>query len=112
MSAAVHMIGSMPEVQRHAWFAPRTSGDWLGTSASLLMPDKPALSNLGKLYMQDIESGSVQNASDWASIEGNLLWSDMCNHCFNPAENSAVSFKLKATCQDCGFHTLGKRNSV
>lgn len=112
MSAALNIISRMPEVQRHAWFAPRTSGDWLGTSASLLMPDKPVLSMLGKLYMQDVRDESIQNASDWGNFEETLLWSDRCKHCFNPAKDSAASLKLKAKCQDCGFHTLGKQKNT
>ena len=50
---------------RYAWFSPRTSGDWIGPTASLLQPDKPELTQLGTTYLQQAgEAAAVMIVSD------------------------------------------------
>ena len=103
MSAALQVITSMPEVHRYGWFAPRTSGDWLGVSASLLQPDKAELSSLGELYMQD--AVSTQISSNWTFHSTDLLWSDVCDHCYSD-EVELSRLDVKSMCQDCGFSAM------
>lgn len=100
MEAALHILHGMPEVQRYAWFAPRTSGDWLGSSPSLLQLGKAALSGLGRLYMQN--SAAVQIGSDWHTANTERVWTSMCGHC--PSSSSHLgSPDFNMTCADCGF---------
>lgn len=96
MSDALKILDMDESVERHAWFAPRTSGDWLGPSASLLQADKPKLTELGKLYTQDPAMVSPQN-------EETQFWTTMCSHCFALSNSLTFNDTAKQLCRDCGF---------
>ena len=96
MSDALKILDMDEAVERHAWFAPRTSGDWLGPSASLLQADKPKLTELGKLYTQDPGMVLIQN-------EETQSWTNMCSHCFALSESLMLNDTAKQLCSDCGF---------
>ncbi|DBA84370.1 TPA: hypothetical protein ACH3X2_006221 [Trebouxia sp. C0005] len=96
MSDALKILDMDEAVERHAWFAPRTSGDWLGPSASLLQADKPKLTELGKLYTQYPGMVLLQT-------EETQSWTNMCSHCFLLSESLTFNDTAKQLCSDCGF---------
>lgn len=100
MTAALQILHAMPIVQRHAWFAPRTSGDWLGSSPSLLQPEKAELTSLGKQY---VGRSAAHFVNDSYAPNNQQLWSDLCGHCFQLIHLSGLPH-LQLSCQDCGFY--------
>lgn len=108
MTAALQILRAMPEVQRHAWFAPRTSGDWLGSSPSLLQPEKSELSSLGKQYVAD--RSAAQGVNNSHATHNQQLWSNLCGHCLQLNKLSSLP-DSQLSCQDCGFYSSSPHDS-
>lgn len=104
MTAALHILSTNSEVDRYAWFAPRTSGDWLGETASLLQPSKAELSSLGKVYMQDKHHG---HSNVWPLPVDLTPWTNMCSHCYSMTHQHDVL----TPCEDCGFQYVPKASN-
>lgn len=99
MADAIQLLDHDDAVERYAWFAPRTAGDWLGPSASLLQADRPELTDLGKLYTaEQIQPTTVDTAS------GTQSWTSMCSPCFvlNQVFDDVQTEQL---CNACGFRS-------
>lgn len=102
MAEAVGFLQHDRDVARFAWFAPRTGGDWLGPSASLLQPNSSALTQLGSLYMSEGLSKPLQQDEP-----ATASWTGMCSSCFEQtAMTAAATSKSRELCQDCGFWSL------
>ena len=116
-------------IHRYAWFAPRTSGDWLGKTASLLQPGKPVLTLLGEAYVRpaaliwkDIMTADAFSATMEGPDDSNVemrcragaddgrnhtcsggQWIDACQTCFlwehHPEQKR---LELQALCSRCG----------
>ena len=101
MSDAIKLLNQDPSVERYAWFAPRTAGDWLGPTASLLEADRPELTQLGKIYTTEPKKTPV------AEEAGELhSWTGMCSGCFLPNQAPEFAETSKQLCIDCGFGQL------
>ena len=96
MSDALNILEMEDAVEKYAWFAPRTGGDWLGPSASLLEPDTPDLTHLGKLYTAHRGVVSLPD-------EDTRSWSVACKHCFELSDK--LNHSMEQQCSDCGFTT-------
>ena len=98
MTDAIKVLDLDNDVERYAWFAPRTAGDWLGPSASLLRADGADLTQLGELYTaKQSQAGTRETAKDLRS------WTSMCSTCFLPNYSSASDRTMRQLCSDCGF---------
>ena len=98
MASALKVLDEDPAVERYAWFAPRTAGDWLGPSPSLLQPDRPEVSELGKLYITEQNQKASRRPAS-----GLQLWTNMCRICFSPHQASVAIKAARQLCVDCGF---------
>lgn len=101
MADAIKLLDQDPDVERYAWFAPRTAGAWLGPTASLLEADRPELTQLGKMYTTEREQMPVAEAADDL-----LSWTSMCNGCFLPNQAPGSADASRQLCMDCGFAQL------
>ena len=100
MADAIQLLDQDPAVERYAWFAPRTAGDWLGPTASLLQADKSELTQIGKMYTGEKGQASVAKTSDET-----LSWSSMCNECFSTPQPPDLPQASRQLCIDCGFNS-------
>ena len=100
MTDAIKLLDRDVHVERYAWFAPRTAGDWLGPTASLLEPDRPELTQLGKIYIAEQEQTHVAEAAD--NVHS---WTKVCSECFLP-QASEFAQASRQLCIDCGFGQL------
>ena len=96
MSAALSILDSTEGVERYAWFAPRTSGDWLGPSASLLQVDSSRLTQLGEVYSEGHQT-MLQQA------EVTQSWTSMCSPCFELLQTPLANETAQQLCYDCGI---------
>ena len=102
MSAALTVLDADEGVERYAWFAPRTSGDWLGPSASLLQPDSSRLTQLGKVYSEGHQRMSRQ-------AEVTQSWTSMCSPCFEVLQTLSANETANQLCYDCGIAPPSRR---
>ncbi|KAL3158900.1 hypothetical protein ABBQ32_011615 [Trebouxia sp. C0010 RCD-2024] len=100
MADAIQVLDQDAAVERYAWFAPRTAGDWLGPTASLLQADKSELTQLGKMYAS--QQGQAPTATTADEV---LSWSKMCSECFLTHLPSNLPPANRQLCVDCGFHS-------
>lgn len=96
---AIRLLDQDAAVERYAWFAPRTAGDWLGPTASLLQADKPDLTQLGKLYTS--EQGQTPVA---ATADKMQSWTSMCSECLSNQQPLDLPEASRQLCIDCGFN--------
>ncbi len=97
MSEAIKILDMDDAVERYAWFAPRTGGDWLGPSASILQADISELTPLGKLYTRQDPILSLP-------IDNKQSWTEMCHQCFELSSGlSDMHEPVRQICQNCGF---------
>lgn len=101
MIDAIKLLDGDVDVERYAWFAPRTTGDWLGPTASLLKADRPELTQLGKIYTTEEEQAHVADTADDLRS-----WTGMCSRCFLPHQASEFAQASRQLCVDCGFGQL------
>ena len=98
MTDAIKLLDGDVDVERYAWFAPRTAGDWLGPSASLLEAARPELTQLGKIYTTEEEQAHVAETADALRS-----WTKLCSECLLPHRISEFAQASRQLCIDCGF---------
>ena len=101
MADAINLLDQDAAVQRYAWFAPRTAGDWLGPTASLLQADTAELTQLGKIYTSEQAELPLLKALAGDPLQS---WTSMCNGCFLPHQPPDVARSRRQLCIDCGFY--------
>lgn len=101
MADAIKLLDQDPGVERYTWFAPRTAGDWLGPTASLLEADRPELTQLGKMYTTEREQMPVAEAAG-----DPRSWTSLCSGCFLPTQAPDSADANRQLCIDCGFGQL------